>query len=104
MTARLHLHVLVALGTDLAKLKRGVHGPVQLQLLLAGEMGMTRRSGDISHGDASRATGNKSQTSAAALKPPLSSRPCVPMPSTRAFVMGLVLWGWSTLSVARFSQ
>lgn len=102
--ARLHLHVLVALGTDLAELKRGVHGPVQLQLLLAGKMGMTTTSGDISHGDASQTPGNKSQTSAPALKPPLSSRPRVPVPPTCAFVMGLVLWGWSTLRAARFSQ
>lgn len=35
--AWLDLHVLVALSTDLTEFERGVHCPVQLQLLLAGE-------------------------------------------------------------------
>lgn len=35
--AGLDPHVLVPLGADLAELKGGVHGPVQLQLLLPGE-------------------------------------------------------------------
>ena len=56
----LDLHVLVPLGTDLAELKRGVHGPVQLQLLLGGrKMGRMERGG-VSHGDPSQATGRKS--------------------------------------------
>lgn len=37
MPTRLNLYILIALCTDLAELECGVHGPVQLQLLLAGE-------------------------------------------------------------------
>lgn len=33
----LDFHILVALRADLTELERGVHGPVELQLLLAGE-------------------------------------------------------------------
>lgn len=43
--AWLNLHVLVSLGTDRAELVCGVHGPVQLQLLLAGERGSRGKEG-----------------------------------------------------------
>ena len=68
--AGLYLHVLVALGTDLAELKRRVHGPVELQLLLPGEKGTTGSRGAVSLEQASRATGTESRTSAPALIEP----------------------------------
>lgn len=90
--ARLDLHILVALGADLTELERGVHGPVQPQLLLAGTEVGRMGTGGVSPGGTSWAPGSKSQTFVPAPNPLPAQGPWVQLPLHEHFAMRLVLW------------